>query len=286
MTYLLALLAAAAFGAADFLGGMGARAGDWARVALIAQTVGLVPVVSLALTSAGGISADDVLWSAAAGIGSGIGVCLLYRALATGQMGVVAPVTALCAIVLPALVSVASGHSPAVIATLGIVASLPALLLISWDSPNVALNAPATYVRGSQIGVAIIAGIGFAALYVCLKQTTPEGGLWPAAIARGVSALLTIIYVTLFQRWQNSSRFPRHALHLALAAGVLDGIANVLLLTAVRSGNLAIVAALTSLYPAPTIILAWLLLRERMNKVQKFGLCLAAFAAAAMAQSQ
>lgn len=285
MSYFCALLAALTFGAGDFLGGLAARREHWARVTQIAQAAGLIPLILATIVFGGRISLFDAAWSATAGVGFGIGVCLLYRALAAGQMGVVAPITALCAIMLPSLFAVATGHAPTAMAMLGIAASLPALVMISLDSSS-ASPTPGDSSTGSKpIGIAIIAGIGIAVFYICLKQTSLEGGLWPALVARVVSTLLCSAYVGVLQHAGKPFGVQKASPRLALAAGVLDGIANAFLLSAVRTGDLPTVATLSSLYPATTIVLAWVFLKERMNKLQTLGLCLAAFAAAAIVQS-
>lgn len=286
MIYVYALLAAVAFGAGDFLGGLGARRSDWSRVALAAQIVGLIPLLCFALVVGGNVSAADAGWSIAAGMGSGLGVCLLYRALAAGQMGVVAPVTALCAIMLPSLVSLVTEHAPTRWAMAGIVTSVPALALISRESPDLHAIQGVASSGTKSFGIAMIAGIGIAALYICLKQTTPQAGLWPAVMARVVAAWLCCGYIAWFRRGKNSSRASSFPIRLALSAGMLDGIASAFLLVAIRNGNLATAATLTSLYPAATILLAWIFLKERMNTIQKIGLCLAAFSTAAIVHAQ
>lgn len=285
MTHLYALLAAVAFGAGDFLGGLAARKEHWARITQIAQAAGLVPLVLVTVFLGGRISPPEIAWSSAAGVGFGIGVSLLYRALVAGQMGVVAPVTALCAIVLPSLFAVATGHVPTASTTLGIAASLPALAMISLDASSLRSVAVGRSGASKPIGIAIMAGIGLAAFYICLKQTSPESGSSPALVARIVSTAFCSACVGLFGNARRQSGLDRSSLHLALAAGVLDGIANAFLLAAFRMGDLPVVATLTSLYPAATIVLAWIVLKERTNRIQTIGLCLATFAAVAIAQS-
>jgi uncharacterized membrane protein len=282
MIYVYALLAALAFGAGDFLGGLGARRSDWSRVAPVAQTVGLVPLLCFAFAVGGSVSAADTGWSIAAGIGAGLGVCLLYRALAEGQMGVVAPVTALCAIMLPSLLSLATEHAPTRLAMAGIAMSVPALALISCESPDLRAFRGIASGGAKPLSIAVIAGMGIAALYICLKQTAPQAGLWPAVLARVVAASLCCGYVVLFRHGKNASGIPKFPMRLALSAGALDGIASAFLLAAIRNGNLATMATLTSLYPAATILLAWIFLKERMNTLQKAGLCLAAFSTVAI----
>ena len=283
MTYVFALTAAFAYGAGDFLGGIGARKGSWILIALIAQLAGVAPLLLVALYRGGDISAHDFVWSLGAGLGSGLGVSLLYRALAMGQMAVVAPITALCAIVLPCLASIALGHVPSAIALLGIAVAIPALLLISVETPAEGADVVTAPVRKDAIVIALIAGMGLAAVYICLKQTGPQSGLWPAFWSRATASGVVLLYLVANGFWKGGLLLDRKAGLLAAGAGILDGTANFLLLLAVQQGDLAAVATLTSLYPAATILLAALFLKERISGKQKIGLILAAFSASAIA---
>lgn len=287
MSYVYALLSAAAFGAGDFLGGLAARAAHWARVALVAQAAAFVALVVMALAHGGEASSSDLAWGAVAGLGSGVGVSLLYRALAAGQMGMVAPITALCAIVLPAVFSAFTDRVPGVIAILGIVLSLPALALISGEFGAAAppgKGSPGRG-RGGAIAIALAAGVGIAAVYVCLKQATPESGLWPVVVTRAVSTLLCAAYVAKTGPRPAQAHRDSRATLLSVGAGVVDGAANALFVLAIQGSDLAVVATLTSLYPAATIVLAWMVLGERLARVQRIGLCLAAIAVAAIAHN-
>lgn len=285
MTFFYALSAACFYGTADFLGGIGSRMGHWSRIALVAQMAGLVLLATLSLLFGGTPTRLDLLWGLGAGLGLGSGICLLYRALASGQMGVVAPITALCSILLPCLVAIAQGYVPSLLVGLGIAAALPALVLISF-SPSKSRGGQNAPVPPHAIATALAAGICLAAVYICLNQTSVSAGLWPALSARVASATLCLVYVSGFE-WRAGARpLPPNAILLALGAGVLDATGNAFLLIAVRAGELATVATLTSLYPAATILLAGLLLKERLNSRQQGGLFLAGLAILAITQSR
>lgn len=283
MTYLFALTAAFAYGAGDFLGGIGARKGSWTLVALIAQLAGVAPLLLAALYHGGTITDHDLMWSLGAGVGSGVGVSLLYRALALGQMAVVAPITALCAILLPCLASIVLGNMPSAIALLGIAAAIPALLLISVETPPEGAGETNLPMRKDAIIMALVAGVGLAAVYICLKQTGPQSGLWPAFWSRATASGVVLLYMVVSGFGRGGFSLGHRAAALAVGAGVLDGTANILLLLAVQQGDLATVATLTSLYPAATILLAAFFLKERISGKQKIGLILAVLSASAIA---
>jgi uncharacterized membrane protein len=278
--YVFALLAALAYGGGDFLGGFGARKCAWPVVAMIAQAAGLVPLSLLAVTFGGDMAVRDFGWCLVAGFGAGVAVCLLYKSLADGKMSVIAPITALCAIVLPSLVAAMTGPLPSGLACAGIVAAGPALLLISHDPTGPALSG----ISGSSIGIAMLAGVGIAVEYIAFKHCSPAAQLWPALVSRMIAAGLCLTY-TIANRRAVAFSTPASALVIMLAAGVLDGSANALLLVALHHGELATVATLTSLYPAVTIILAGLLLHERTNRWQKLGLVLAGAATVVITQA-
>lgn len=280
MGYVFALLAALAYGSGDFLGGFGARKSAWPVVAMIAQVAGIAPLAIMAIAFGGRMVAPDYAWCAAAGLGAGVAVCLLYKSLADGKMCVIAPITALCAIVLPSLVAAVSGHMPSGLACVGIVAAVPALLLISHDPSGPGFSTMA----GASIGTAVLAGVGIAVEYIAFKHCSPAAQLWPALVSRVFAAVLCATYA-LTRRRAISFSIPASALAIMLAAGVADGVANALLLMALHRGELATVATLTSLYPAVTIMLAWLLLHERTNRWQKLGLTLAGMATVAITQA-
>lgn len=282
MTYVLAILAAAAYGAGDFLGGIGARKGNWVAVALLAQVAGLAPLVPAVLLLGGRADVADLAWSIGAGVGSGIGVSMLYRALAAGRMAVVAPVTALCAIVIPVMAGIAMGSVPPPVALLGMATAIPALWLISRERRGTGPHRrPA--VDAGALTIAVVAGAGLAAVYICLKQTGPESGFWPVLWARTASAALVLAYIAALHPLADALDLKGISTRLAVGAGLLDGSANLLLLLALQEGSLAAVATLASLYPAATILLAGLFLKERVSGRQSVGLALSALAAAAIA---
>lgn len=265
MPVALGLLAALVYGSADFLGGVASRASSAITVAAGVQVVGLLvllPVLGLTHVAA----TPSAMWFGAfAGILGAAGLALLYRALAIGTMGVVSPITALIAAVLPVAVGTLRGEQLTILQYLGITFALLAVVLITrTGSPGV---------RGAYAGVpeAVASGLTLGGVYVCLALAGPHAGLypllWARALAVPVLALAAMLHPPMLPQ--------RSDLRTIAAAGVLDVSANIAYLLAAQSGALAIAAVLTSLYPGSTVLLARLVLRERLRAVQVMGVGIA-----------
>lgn len=270
MTYLLAIGSAVLYGAADFTGGLATRRAGTIPVVILSQASGLILLVLvLPLLSDSSPSRYDLLWGALAGLTGGIGVALLYRALAIGVMAVVAPTTAVCAVAIPVVVSVLLGERPGVLAALGMALGIGSIVLVSQQSPA-AHSDPASSVaaRRSGVGTALASGVLIGFFFLTLARTGSNAGMWPIVVARLVSVTLFTI-VALSRRI--SIRMPAQVAILALVCGVIDMLANVLYLLAAREGPLSIVVTLSSLYPASTVLLARIVLGERLSLVQTFG---------------
>ncbi|MBM2712897.1 EamA family transporter [Mesorhizobium caraganae] len=269
MSVVAASLAAAAFGAGDFLGGVAARRLDWRAVVLVALGSGL-PVLGMAaycLDETSGVSLP-LLWCLCAGLGFALGVSLLYRALAEGRMTEVAPITAIVAITVPAVVDVLTGKALTGHLAIGLVAAcLSAVLLSGLGGQREAVQ------NRSGVIVAIVAGLGLAIFYIGLDQVDAAG-----AGVRGVLAIRATAFlaVAAFALRRGSCSFKPRSLGMAVAAGLLDGTANLLLMIAFATGGLAETSAIASLYPGATILLAIAILHERPSSIQGIGLLLAA----------
>ncbi|SNS58594.1 Uncharacterized membrane protein [Geodermatophilus saharensis] len=269
MALVLALASAVVYGMADFCGGIASRRAAAATVVAISQAAGLV-VVALLLPWLGGEPVRaDLVWGAVAGIAGGAGLLLFYRALATGVMSVVAPVTAVSAAALPVLAGLALGERLGAAAAVGIVLALAAVVLVSAEGGLSSLRAA----RLGSTGPALAAGAGFGLFFVLLERTGDDAGLTPLAAARVVSVLLVGALALATVR---SLRVPGRVLPVVLLAGVGDMAANALFLLATQAGGqLAITGVLASLYPASTVVLAQVLLRERLAGAQRAGLAVA-----------
>ncbi len=268
----LAILSAAAFGAGDFLGGLASRRSRPLRVVAVSQLYGLALIVALlAAFPPEAYTTADLLWGAAAGTSGGAGLVALYRGLSRGRMGVVAPVTAGVGAIVPALYGLLAGDRPSALAMSGAVVALLAIFIVGWSpaSPGVATTG---WNRSAGLPEAFAAGIGFGAFFIFLSNASPDSGVWPLVGARmGSLAPLWLLLAVLPGRVSIRAETNR----LVLGAGLLDIIANALFLYATRSGLLVLVAVLTSLYPAATVLLARVVLHERLSPSQVGGVVLA-----------
>jgi len=272
MVYVLALLSAAFYGAADFTGGFASRRAPMFTVVTISQAAGLLSLlVVLPLLGPAAPIPADYAWGAASGVAGGFGVGLLYRALAIGTMGVVAPTTSVCAVVIPVLAGFARGeHLPAPVTT-GIVLAVVAIVLLGQESahPDHPAPRPPQYGLPSGMWHALASGVAIGCFFLLLANARSEAGLWPLVAARvaGIPCFAAIVVAT-----GASFRLPRGLAWLVIGGGVLDMLANVLYLLATRYGSLAIAVTLVSLYPASTVLLARVVLRERLSRLQAIGM--------------
>jgi drug/metabolite transporter (DMT)-like permease len=269
MSVLLALGAAIAYGLSDFLGGVAARRTSVWPVALTACLGSFLGTVVLALLVHGDPSRADFAWGLLAGIGSGSGTAFLYRGFARGRMGVVAPVSAVGAALLPAALAVGTGERPSGVVWVGMVAALPGIWLVSREPART--DGATSSAEGLLDGV--LAGVGFGLLFAALGQIPESAGFGPVLGTQVVSLLaVTVAAVSL-----GGNPVPRRAADWwGLAAGVLATLAVVGFMLARQQGLLSVAAVLTSLYPAATVLLATLLLHERLHRKQSIGLVLCA----------
>lgn len=270
MAILLGLLAALAYGASDFLGGVGGRRASSETVAMLSQPVALLSAV-LAVFIFGGDhpTSSALLWGAASGLGSGVGTIALYRGLTVGRMSVVAPISAVLAAAIPAVVGLASGDSLSLLRLSGLLLALPGIALVSRQS------ADERDAGSSGALAAAVAGVGFALLFIGLSQAGTASGAWPLVPGQAV-AVITVTLLGL--RIGTVAGTWRPAMVPALFTGLLGGLATLLYLAAAGRGELSVVAVLTSLYPAITILLARLLLHEMWGRIQVVGLGVSAIA--------
>jgi drug/metabolite transporter (DMT)-like permease len=275
--YLLALTSAALYGAADFIGGFTSRRADTIAVVLISQFAGLLSLaLLLPLMPPVAPTGRDLMWGAAAGLSSSVGVALLYRGLAIGTMAIIAPTTAVCAVIVPVAVSVALGEQLSRVALAGIVLALVAIVLVAQETRRPDASADderATHASPLRrlprgLGLAFLSGIAIGGFFLFLARARPEAALWPMLVSRGSSVVLFGIIAMVSGR---SLRMPVTAAGMAIGGGIVDMAANTLYLIATWSGSLSVIVTLASLYPASTVMLARVFLRERLNRVQLAG---------------
>lgn len=201
-------------------------------------------------------------WGAFAGVIGAFGIAALYRALAIGRMGIVAPVAAVVTGVLPVLVGMVTEGLPDSVQFAGFALALLSIWLVAGS------NGSAESRRG--IGLAALAGVAFGLFLIAGKQAGHQGIFWPLVSARLCSTVLTG-GIALFAA-TGLRPPPRAVLWPTVWSGLLDSAGNALFIAATRHGRLDVAAVLSSLYPASTVILARVLLKERIGKLQAIGI--------------
>lgn len=272
---LLALASAVAYGASDFIGGVGARRYSTWQVVFVGQSAGAVVMLVAGLALPGRPTTFDFAWALMAGVGSATGSIFLYRGLARGRMGLVAPISAVGAAVLPVLAGLAIGERPGWLVWVGICAALPGIWLVARDPSSY----QPTDTRAAVID-GMLAGLGFGILFIALAQIGDDAGLLPLAANQLIGALLTIaVAAGLRQVW----RPMPGVLGWGSSSGVLGALGTLAFMLAAGPISLGIAGVLASLYPAVTVVLAAVVLGERVGIGQRAGIGVCTLAVAAMA---
>jgi drug/metabolite transporter (DMT)-like permease len=264
-TIIFGLAASLCWGSGDFSGGLASRRANASSVVIAAYAIGFVLLVALALLWKESFpSSLDIVWGALAGLAGAIGLISFYSALSIGRMGIAAPVSAVLTASLPVLFSAFTQGLPSVIQLGGFVLALLAIALIS--RPEGAKGRP------EGIGLAVLAGCGFGCFFILISRVNATSTFWPLAVARFTSVLFLLLIVRIRKQ---QTLPPFKVAPLVLLAGVLDAIGNAFFVLAAHAGRLDVAAVLSSLYPAATVLLAALVLRERVNRIQAIGILLA-----------
>lgn len=271
MAVLLALITASTYGVGDFLGGMASRRASVVQVALYSHVLGLIGVLAVAPLIAERFSARDFGLGAAGAVFGLAGLVLLYRGLAIGPMSVFAPITGVMSALVPVLWGVLGGDDLSTTATVGIGLGLLAVAMIGFSRDGA--GPPVTR---ATIVAAIGSGIGFGTFFIFISEAETGTAPWPIVGARLVTASLLAI-------WAVGRRVgppPRLTWWWIAGAGICDVGANVAFQLASERGLLSVVAVISAMYPAGTILLARFVLSERLQRHQLIGLGIAAAAVA------
>ncbi|MCF7929342.1 MAG: DMT family transporter [Spirochaetales bacterium] len=265
-------LSALGFGVADFTGGFVGKRTPVFSVMVYSQLIGMAVALAAALLwNSGAPALHGLLWGAVAGIGGAVGLTALYHGLATTIVAVVSPVAAVAGAVLPVVVGLAAGEDPGVLAGWGILLGLAAIVLVSF-TPHPGGD-PDPGVRRALIRKAlllgVIAGLSFGVFFIAFDRASSGAGLWPL-----VSARVASISLITGAAWILKKRLTVAAgsWFWIAVAGALDMAANLFFLLASVGGQLSITAVITSLYPVPTVLLAWVVFRERLTFARILGL--------------
>jgi len=268
MAVVLGLLTAVFFGSGDFAGGLATKRTSVLNVVGFSHLVGLAGTLLLLPIFASEFSVEALTIGALAGGLGGIGVALLYRGLARGPMSVIAPLTAITSAAVPTTWGVLGGESLSPAGWAGVLLALIAIGLVS--SPAESDSEPVT---ARAVGEALIAGACFGAMFIAFDAAPEDGAPWPVVGARLLTTTSLLGFMLLVRRDQIGSAVT--AKLPILLAGLLDTGSNLLFLIATQLGDLSIVAVLSSLYPAFTVLLARVLLDERISRAQLGGLATA-----------
>lgn len=255
------LLSALIWGAGDFFGGLATRRARPFSVVLVAEVAGALLLALTALILAQALPPlPDLGWSAGAGLAGAVGLLALYSALAGGHMGIVAPISAVVAAIVPIVAGALIEGLPSPLQMAGFVVALGAVWLLSSGGERAA--------SGREVRLALLAGLGFGFYFVFIDRTGTVGGLWNLAFARTAAALLLLPLMLLMR---HPLLPPRDVLPINLLNGCLDAGGNLFFLLAAQAGRLDVASVLSSLYPGATVVLAWLVLGERLNRPQAAG---------------
>src|SRR3984957_13889153 len=259
MVIFLGLASALLYGSGDFLGGMATRKLQVLPVLLLADVAGLIAALVVAALSPGAIGLAGLAWGISAGLIGGLGLIIFYIGLAAGPMSVVAPVSGLVSTVLPVAVALAEGERPGVGVYAGALLCLVAIVMASsaghaGDTPALASKDRAG--RGRAIGYGVVSGAAFGLFFLLVRNAGESGEFWPVAAGR-IGELAVVLIA-------------------AAGAGAIDVVANICYVAATRAGAFGLAVVLASLYPGFTVLLARVVLGERLRWVQRAGLALAA----------
>ena len=292
MVIVFALAAAVLYGSADFLGGAATRQSKALSVASLSVPAGAVVMLLAAVVAGGPVSTAGFGWAVAAGGVGAVGLLVFYTGLAAGPMSVVAPVSALMSTVLPVGVAIASGERFSIRVYAGVAACLVAIVLVSMEAgtltwPGRKAAGPATARPAGQrpsghraalrgFGYGIVCGTLFGIFYLFLRNAGTAGVFWPVAWARLANCAVVLAVVVLARARPAGRADGPRVLAAATVSGVFDASANLCYVLATRAGLFGIATVLTALYPGMTVLLARVVLGERMHAVQRAGLLLAA----------
>jgi drug/metabolite transporter (DMT)-like permease len=279
MVILLGLAAALLYGSGDFLGGMATRRAHVLAVLTVADTAAVITAMAAAAMFPGHASLAGLAWGISAGLIGGLGLIVFYIGLATGPMSVVAPVSGLVSTVLPVAVALAQGERPGASVYVGALLCLVSVVLASSAGRTSAADGPGRPRqprRGRAIAYGIISGAVFGLFFLLIRNAGQSGTFWPVAAGRIGELATVLIAGAVLRRGMLPLDTGGRPLLAAASAGVIDVVANICYVAATRTGMFGLAVVLASLYPGVTVLLARVVLGERLRWVQRAGLVLAA----------
>jgi drug/metabolite transporter (DMT)-like permease len=271
VTVFLALVSSVLIGGSDFIAGVISRQARPLQIAAVAQTTAFVLAIPVAmLVSWEQVTASDAAWSVLSGVAGACGIALFYSAMAGGLISLVVPVAAVVGAVTPVAYAVGSGEHLDSVALVGIVLALAAIAVVTLASEDGQAVSAGTIIRSAA------AGCFFGAFIVFISRPSDSAGLWPIVFSRSMSSvgLLTLALAFSF-RHPGGIRGIAPVFPACIATGILDLGGTVLLLLALQRGPLAVASVLLALYPLTTVLLAMVVLGERLSRRHVLGVALA-----------
>lgn len=303
LTVILGLSGALVFGSGDFLGGMASKRMGAFLATGIAGIVGLFVLIGLTFVIPGQVSSGTIWWGLLSGVAGALAILLLYAALAIGPMSILSPLGALISAIFPVIWAIVVSHET--LAWFGYLAlglGAIAIVLVAFTPEK---NAVKPRLRG--IIFASVSGLLIGVFLIIMDQVPADSGLYPLVFNRfvNIGIMFSAVAIMALLRWAHrrgllgrdgqaradlavgdTGRVDfKNGILFALGCGVLDSVGNALLLLGIQSGNLSVMSVLTAMYPAGTIILAAIVLREKITKLQLVGMVLALAAAGLLAVS-
>lgn len=276
MTVLLALLGALFIGISDFLGGAVSKTTSPLTVSAVLQLAGLLTLAPIAaVVGASALTAGDLGLGAGSGLVTSVAFLAFFTALAHGRIGVVLPVSAAVAALLPAVAGLLGGNHLSALAIGGVACALVAIPLVAYEPEGGGvepeLDRPVLWSAARQVGVSTLCGAGFGIYFVCIGHTSTSSGLWPTVANLVVAVAVTIPVAARAGLMPGPALAPR----FALIAGVALGVADATLTTALQRGPLTVASVLGNLYPLVTIGLGVVVLKETVHRWHAVGIVLA-----------
>ncbi|MGZ9166115.1 MAG: EamA family transporter [Anaerolineales bacterium] len=267
------ILSAGTWGAADFIGGLATKRTSPYRVLFLAEIAGLIPFTALALLTREPIPpALDLLWGAISSLVGLTGLTILYRALADGQMTIAAPVSALFAALIPVIFGFFTLGAPSLATMIGFGLAFLAVWLISQtDSSNWCFPMPGLDSL-RDLRLPLLSGLFFGLYFIVIHRATLNAFFWPLVMARFAGFTAFGLYALITRQ---PAMPPRDVWGFCIINGVIDIGGNAFYILSAQTGRMDVAAVLGALYPASTVLLAWIFLKEKISLVQTFGVLLA-----------
>jgi len=266
LSSLFGLFSALTWGAGDFAGGIASRRAGFYRAAFYGEFTGLIFLGVMWVVAREPLPAVPVWgWSASAGVVGAVGLLLLYRSLAEGQMSVAAPVSALMAAILPVIASTLTEGLPGLAKYLGFALALVAIWLISRGEGH----QKQLHLHLADLRLPLLAGVCFGVYFILINQGSHTAIIWPMITSRGAGSVVLFLFATANHQYHWPDRQVAPLVFLN-AAGDIAG--NTFFILSGQVGRLDVAAVLGSLYRGTTVLLAGLLLHERLNRSQWVGI--------------